>query len=180
MSANSGKIASISVPLEINPMWVTAYRKYFRLWVRLAKTIRISEDDAKDIVHGVISSLLSDSTKSFQSLDHIRNYVARSVLNRAIQSKRRGERKTPWMEHIELRFPVVLEETVDDDYLTHALKSAIQRLPRRDFDVIKLRYYAGYTFDEISRILGTPISTLKSREEAALQRLERWLRKKGL
>jgi len=84
------------------------------------------------------------------------------------------------MEHIEVRFPVVLEETVDDDYLTHALKSAIQRLPRRDFDVIKLRYYAGYTFDEISRILGTPISTLKSREEAALQRLERWLRKKGL
>ena len=75
---------------------------------------------------------------------------------------------------------MVLEETIDDDYQTRALKSAIQRLPRRDFDVIKLRYYAGYTFDEISSILGTPISTLKSREEAALQKLGKCLRKKGL
>jgi RNA polymerase sigma factor (sigma-70 family) len=180
MSTGSGKIANSSVSLEMNPLWVAAYRKYFRVWVRLARTTRLSDDDAKDIVHGIVCSLLTDRSKSFESVDHIRNYVARSVLNRAYQLRHREDRRTPWTENIELRFPVMVEETLDDEYFTESLMSGVLNLSRRDADVIKMRFYGGYSYEEMSKILGAPISTLKSREEAGLRRLRKWLRKKGL
>jgi len=163
----------------VDSTWVCAYRKYFRFWVKLAKTIHISEDDAEDIVHGVVSGILQDPKKSFESIDHIRNYVAKAVLNRAIQAKHRGEKRVAWTENTEIRFCVDVDDTSDDRYFTQSLKEAILRLPRRDFDVVKLRYYAGYTFEEMSQLLRSPISTLKSREEAALKRIRKCLRKKG-
>ncbi len=164
----------------MTPMWVSAYRQYFRIWVRLAKTTRLSEDDAKDIVHGIVCSLLADQSKKFESINHIRNYVARSVLNRSIQMRNQAERRTPWTEVVEQRFPVTVAESLDDEYFTDSLISGVLSLPRRDADVIKTRYYGGYSYDEMSRILNAPVSTLKSREEAALRRLRKWLRKKGL
>jgi len=164
-----------------NEVWGLAYQKYLRFWINLAKTLKVSDDEAKDIVHGVIYTILSGSTKRFESYEHIRNYVAKSILNRAIQSKQRKERRTSWSEATELQFPVSPEAFAGDEELRmQAFREAIQQLSGRDFEIIKLRFYSGNTFQEISQMLNAPISTLKSREEAALKRIRKWLRKKGI
>ena len=164
-----------------NEVWALAYQKYLRFWTNLAKTTNVTDDEAKDIVHGVISTILTGCTKQFQSYDHIRNYVAKSIINRAIQLRQRNERKTSWSEIIELQFPVDPADPSDEEALRmQGYRQAIAHLSDRDFEIIKLRFYSGYTFQEISQMLNSPISTLKSREEAALRKIRRWLRKKGL
>jgi len=57
------------------------------------------------------------------------------------------------------------------------LKIVLRKLRRKDFEIIKLRFYSGLTFSEISELLGRPISTLKSREDSALRKIRKELRK---
>ena len=162
-------------------IWVTAYRKYLRLWINLAKTINISEEEAQDVVHGVIASILSDPAKRFESTEHIRNYIAKSVLNRAIQAKQLNGRRTSFTETIELQFAALRDDVDRADIAANAvLREAIRRLSRNHFEIIKLRFYSGLTFIEISGWLNVPISTLKSREDAAIRNIRKWLRKKGV
>jgi RNA polymerase sigma factor (sigma-70 family) len=49
----------------------------------------------------------------------------------------------------------------------------------RDYEIVKLRYFTGLTFQEIADYLGLALSTVKSREESALKRIRRALRKYG-
>jgi len=168
-------------PPTLPPNWVDAYKKYVRFWINLARTVRVSDEEAKDIVHGVIASSLANAGKEFQSMEHIRNYVAKGVLNRALQVKHRAGRQAPLTEHLEAGFPVMPDESASDaSSIRQALREGIERLPRNDFEIVKLRFYCGLTFSEISQMLNMPVSTLKSREEAALKRIRKWLRKKGM
>jgi RNA polymerase sigma factor (sigma-70 family) len=159
---------------------ILGYRKYFNLWVNLAKSITRSEDDARDVVHNVISGILNDPAREFESIAHVRNYVARAVINRAIQGKQRNEKSVEFTEDLESRMskvPETLEEHQEEEMTM--LKGGIRGLPRNDFEIIKLRFYAGLTFLEISELLNIPVSTLKSRETAALKRMRKWIRKNG-
>lgn len=160
---------------------IQGYRKYFRLWVNIARGVARSEDEAKDVVHNVISGILGDPSKKFESLAHVRNYVARAVINRAIQGRQRNDKSVELTEEHEIRLvnePEALDGMrVKEEIL--ALKGGISHLPKNDFEIIKLRFYAGLTFPEISALLNVPVSTLQSREEAALRRIRKWVRKKG-
>jgi RNA polymerase sigma factor (sigma-70 family) len=181
MNASSNKDESVPT-ISISPLnWADAYRKYIRFWINLASTSGITRDDAKDIVHSVVSSAMMNATCSFQSLEHIRNYVAKGVINRSIQAKQRADRHSPITEAVELKFAILIDEiSVDIHRQREVLKQAIRTLPQRDFEILKLRFYSGLTFGEISTLLHLPVSTLKSREEAALKKLRRLLWKMGV
>jgi len=148
--------------------------------VKLAQSAHLCGEDADDIVQSVVSSLLTNSAVHFESLDHLRNYVARSVLNRLMQLKKKANMQVVWTEAIEARLSSSSDcskELPDSELLVY--REAIRRLSPKDFEIIKLRFYAGLTFSEISELLKIPVSTLKSREAAALHRLREWIRKQG-
>jgi RNA polymerase sigma factor (sigma-70 family) len=115
----------------------------------------------------------------FESLEHVRNYVARAVLNRAIQARQRSIRATELNED---SFPdsdtIKQFEMIERMEEQSALRSVIGNLSKQDFEIIKLRFYSGLTFIEISRMLSIPVSTLKSREDAAIRRIRERIRKK--
>ena len=181
MTASSNKDESVPNLSASPPSWVDAYRKYFRFWINLASTSGITREDAKDIVQSVVSSAMTNANCDFQSLEHIRNYVAKGVVNRAIQAKQRADRHSPITEATEVKFAVSVDETsVDILRQRELLKEGIRTLPYRDFEILKLRFYSGFTFGEISALLNLPVSTLKSREEAALKKIRRLFRKKGV
>lgn len=160
--------------------WVDAYGRYFRLWVNLARTSQASEDDAKDIVHGVIASILNEPKRQFVSIEHLRNYVARAVLNRVIQHRQLLNRRYSFSDLPEILTSVVAEPIPDvPRQETKALKDVFRKLRKKDYEIIKLRFYSGLTFAEISELVGRPISTLKSREDSALRKIRKALRKKG-
>ncbi len=165
-------------PIADEPLWVEAYRRYLRFWTNLARTTLITKEEAEDIVHGVVSSLLLKKTKQFESVEHIRNYVAKSVVNRAIQLRQRGGKHIELPDSVDPASLELLRSGGGDRVSSEILRSIIQQLPPRDFEIIKLRFYSGFTFKEIGELLNLPISTLKSREDAALKRIRKQIRKK--
>ncbi len=157
-----------------------AYRRYIRFWINLAKTVQISEDEAKDVVHTVLYCTFRNESREFQSLDHVRNYVAKGVLNRAIQWKKKRDRSSPWDDQAETRFAVSIDlSKTENADMGLAFRECLKRLPKRDYEVVKHRFYSGLRFAEISDLLGVPISTLKSREDAGIKKMRKWLRKMG-
>jgi len=166
---------------NLSPDWVEAYRKYLRFWTNLARSTSLTEDDARDVVHTVITATLAQVGRRFDSIEHIRNYVAKGVLNRSIQARQRGDRITRMTEHLEMSLAIEpQEEDRDAQVLRAVLREAIRRLPPKDFEILKLRFYAGLTFQEISQMLNKPVSTLKSREESAMKKVRAWFRKNGV
>ena len=67
----------------------------------------------------------------------------------------------------------------DAELLQGSFRRGLLRLSDDDFQLIKLRFFTGLTFAELSTLLGKPISTLKSRELSALRKLRTWMRDDG-
>lgn len=161
-------------------LWAAAYKKYYRLWVNLALTVHFDIAEAEDVVHGVIQSAMTREGDPFASLEHIRNYVAKSVLNRAGQNRQRENRTIRWDDKAEILSQVgPSSEDLEDREQVRILREVLVGLNSRDFEIVKLRYFTGLTFQEIAGYLGLALSTVKSREESALKRIRRALRKNG-
>jgi RNA polymerase sigma factor (sigma-70 family) len=160
---------------------VAAYERYHAFWINLARSARISTQDAEDILHGVMGSILTRRDVHFESLIHVRNYVARSVLNRAGQAHQRSQRVCEFDESVGTDTPGPLDVAgMERKEERDALVSVLQSLSQQDYQIVKLRFFSGLTFIEISEMLGAPVSTLKSREDAALKRIRKHFAERGL
>jgi RNA polymerase sigma factor (sigma-70 family) len=169
-----------STDLVWSALWKTAYQRYFRLWMNLARSAEISDDDAKDVVQNVVAGIIAEPSRHFESLEHARNYVAKSVLNRVKAHKARGSRRCAWEDDVERRFAVNQADYEGDDRVRRdALRRAIRRLPRRDFNILKMRFYSGFTLAQTGQLLSMPISTVASREAVILRKIRMKLRKNG-
>lgn len=168
--------------------WDQAYHRYVKFWIHLARSRSLSEAEARDVVHSIVASLIADPARRFESMEHARNYVARAIINRSIQSKTRMDRIETGALGIDSIAEVIKESEEPGDSssvlirkeMSAALRAALRNLPHASFQILKLRFYSGLSFQEISDLLGLPISTLKSREDAALKRIRKSLRKSGV
>ena len=166
--------------LAARAMWTTAYRKYFGLWTNLARSSGLSEDESKDVVQSIIAGILCEPKKEFESIDHVRNYVAKSVFNRVKVVKARNGRKTPWQEDTEIRFAIPPDDSSGDEAkLRESLCRAVCGLSRKDFHILKMRFFSGFTLAQVGEFLEMPISTVKSREDAILRKIRKKLHRSG-
>lgn len=164
----------------VKAMWTVAYRKYFGLWTNLAKTSGLSDDESKDVVQSIITGILCEPKREFESLDHVRNYVAKSVFNRVKVVRARNSKKTAWYEDTEIRFAIIPDEYSGDEVkLRESLCAAVNSLSRKDFNILKMRFFSGFTLAQVGEFLGMPISTVKSREDAILKKIRKKLRHAG-
>jgi RNA polymerase sigma factor (sigma-70 family) len=157
-----------------------AYSKYIRLWMNIARSADVPEEDAEDVVHSILAGILSDGKREFASLEHARNYVAKSVLNRVREIKAKGNKRLPWDDVPEERLSIKAEDGgMDERGRREALRRVMVLLPRRDFNIIKLRFFAGLTLAEVSELLKIPMSTISSREGVILERIRESMKKLG-
>lgn len=167
-------------PPDVKAMWAAAYRKYFGLWTNLAKTSGLSEDESKDVVQSIIAGILCEPKREFESLDHVRNYVAKSVFNRVKVVRARNAKKSAWHDDNEIRFAIAPDEYSGDGVrLRQSLCSAVESLTKKDFTILKMRFFSGFTLAQVGEFLDMPISTVKSREDAILRRIRKKLRRSG-
>jgi len=161
-------------------LWKNAYQRYSRLWINLARSADISDDEAKDLVHNVIASILEAPSRQISSMEHARNYVAKSVLNRVKGLRFRRSKRFGWEDEMEKRFAVHQDDcTSDDRKKREVLRHAVSKLTNKDFHILKLRFYSGFTLAQSGEILGMPISTIASREAVILRRMRLELHKNG-
>ena len=103
--------------------------------------------------------------------EYFRTWLTKIVINTAQDTLRARQRTAPLEEELDLPAPEGLppEERMD-------LHGAIARLPEKYQDVIKLKYFDGYTIREISEATGMPQGTVSVYLRRAVKELQTLLK----
>jgi RNA polymerase sigma factor (sigma-70 family) len=132
--------------------------------VRITRDRAMAEDVVQDAFVQVFSRIRTPTGD-----DTVRPYMRRAVINAAL-SRLRSERRRrsrevraagPWGE---------IDPDADDE-----LWELVQRLPRRQFAVIALRYWLDQTEAETARLLRCRVGTVKSLAARAVATLRKEL-----
>jgi len=156
------------------------YNRYNQPVFRLALRILKSEDEAADLTHNVFLRLwrtlgydpargqllayLMMMTRS-QALNRIR-----TVKNQRKLSERWGRGSQPLTEGASMLESISLDET------SGQVRSALKQLPPAQREVLEMAYYDGLSQSEITKQLGIPLGTVKSRSRQGLLKLRKLLK----
>ena len=98
-----------------------------------------------------------------RSVPYVDGWVLRAVANLAI-------------DHLRRRPPAVAEpgtaDPIDNVTLRLALNEAMARLPRRQREVLALRYFSDLSEVDIARAMGVSVGSVKSHHRRALDNLQ--------
>jgi RNA polymerase sigma-70 factor, ECF subfamily len=108
-----------------------------------------------------------------ESADHVTFWLRRVTAHRCIDHRRQHRLRLLSLDTIA---EPAHEPTSDDPLLTRRLHALIGALPPRARMAIVLRYQEDLTPDEIARVLGRPVATVKSQLQRALKTLRKKLR----
>lgn len=139
--------------------------------VRFA-TIRIgSKADAEDVVHDAVRRFLETDISKIKQ-ESIRMYLFRIVYNLCKDFYLTGQ-SVRSLTDIDNEIP----DTSNDDDLDleeiERLRSLLENLPQREAEVVRMNVMDELSFVEISQILSTPASTVKSRFKSGMDKLRK-------
>lgn len=132
-----------------------------RFLARLAE----SPDQVADLLQETFLRLHRAGARYHEN-GHFSAWLHQIALNVARDAARRRRPSAPLPSEVAAESAAVGEIDMAD-----CLQHAVAELPQELREVLALRHDRGMSFEEISRMLGVPASTLKSRFTAALKRL---------
>lgn len=139
--------------------------------VRLATSQLRDEHEAEDVVQETLGTIWRRGPQGISNLDA---YAARAVWVNAGRQKRRAKDLLPLDGEI-LRTAgfdePVARLALDDAIMLKDIEAAIDALPEKEQAVVRLHFYAGLTFREISEALKVSMNTAASRCRYAMQEL---------
>lgn len=139
--------------------------------VRFA-TIRVgSKADAEDLVHEAVKRLL-EANISYIKRDSIRMYLFRIVYNLCKDFYLDG-RNIRQLTEVDDEIPDTFKEDDLDLEEIERLNCLLENLPEREAEVVRMNVMDELSFVEISQILSTPASTVKSRFKAGMDKLRK-------
>jgi len=105
-------------------------------------------------------------------------WLYRIALNLARDSARRA-RRAPAPLPLEVPANSAVDDSWEQRELAQTISQALAELPEPHREVLVLRHYEGLNFEQMSRVLGVPASTLKSRFAVAIGRMRARLSELG-
>ena len=138
---------------------------YSPMLLRAAMTRVSTPADAEDAVQDVFVRLLTKAPR-FRDGEHEKAWLLRTTLNRASDLRRGRRDDAPLDEAL----------TVSAEDNDGSLLSAVRALPEAYSAVIHLYYYAGYSIQEIARLLALPSPTVGTRLARGRKRLRELLK----
>lgn len=141
---------------------------------RMAYLYTHQEADALDVVQESILKAYK-SRKTLRDPEYFRTWLTRILINTAQDLLRRRREELPLEEGVQLPAPEGLspEERMD-------LYRALDQLPEKYRDVVKLKYFDGCTIREISDATGMPQGTVSVYLRRAVSRLRDQLKEESL
>lgn len=136
---------------------------------RVAYCYMRDENDAMDCVCNAIVKAFINSRR-LKEPRFFKTWFIRIVINECKIMLRKKERvlnlsDTLYAENYETEQAEIMD-----------LKRLLDRLPKEDRTLIYMKFYLGYTLDEISEIVNKPLGTVKTRIYGNLKKLEKELR----
>ena len=136
---------------------------------RLAYSYMMNEQDALDMVSEAI-------VRAYEGFGNLRNrqglktWFYRILVNKCLDGLRRRKRETPETDDVFVNVPF---EEKGYDSTGRILYQAVSNLPDKLKNVMILKYYEEFTFEEIAGITGLNISTVKSRVYLGIEMLRK-------
>ena len=139
--------------------------------VRFA-SIRVgSKSDAEDVVYEAIRRILETDLSKIRQ-DSIKMYLFRIVYNLCKDFFLTRENVRPLSE-IDDEIPDSSKENVLDLEEIDRLNSILDNLPDKEAEIVRMSVIDELTFVEISQILSTPASTVKTRYKTGIEKLKK-------
>lgn len=141
---------------------------------RMAFLYTRQEEDALDAVQESILKAYQ-SIKKLREAEYFRTWITRIVINTArdICRKRRPEEALENAEILPAPEGLSPEDRMD-------LYAALERLPERYRDMVKLKYFDGLTTREIAQQLGVSEGTVSSSLSRAIQRMRKEMKEEAV
>lgn len=144
-------------------------RTVYSIALRITRDTGVAEEVAQDVFLE-----LHRSADKLESADHLRFWLRRVAVHRATDALRRRSRRPEsgaelWAD--ELHSPGRTGGVGLEDGVAHRLETAVGSLPEAMRVAVVLRYSEEMTPDEISRMLGQPLATVKSNLQRGLKML---------
>lgn len=139
--------------------------------VRFA-TIRIgSKTYAEDVVHEAVKRILEADISKIKQ-DSIRMYLFRIVYN-LCKDFYLSDRNIRPLSEADNEIPDTSNEDELDMEEIERLNGLLEKLPEREAEVVRMNVMDELSFVEISQILSTPASTVKSRFKSGMDKLRK-------
>ncbi len=139
--------------------WAYVWRNAYRLLGQ--------REDANDCAQEAFAAAFAN-LEGFEHRSSFRTWVTRIAINRALNVMRAEKaRSASWLE--------ALPADAEIDLTASQLLEAIDRLPPDRRSVLVLRYWLGYSIEEISESIGIPTGTVNSRLARALRAVRSYL-----
>ncbi|MGE3842506.1 MAG: RNA polymerase sigma factor [Vicinamibacterales bacterium] len=144
--------------------WIgRVYDQYAAVLYRYAVMLLGSSDGASDAVHEVFLALLQRRNKR---IDELSAYLRVAVRNRCYSQLRNGRRSVdndrPLLEPV---------STETDPSLRLVFEAELRLLPPEQREVLHLKVFEGWTFQEIATLSGESLGTVTSRYRYAVDKL---------
>ena len=132
---------------------------------RMAYLYTKNQPDALDIVQEVAYRAFKN-WKSLKELSYFKTWIIKITINASIDFLRK-QKKVVELNFNDERVTPHKEET----YTSLFLKELMNGLDEEEKKFIYLKYYQDYTFQEISEIVDSPVSTVKSKIYRTLEKI---------
>jgi len=145
-----------------DPTFDEAFDDLFAVAERVARRVA-GPSEAQDVAAEVMGRTLARWSR-VELLPYRRAWVARVAFNEALDAHRRSQRRSRAAPS-----PQSSRDLADDLALRVALNEALSKLPKRQREVVALRYLADLTEADTASVLGVTVGTVKQHGRRALQ-----------
>jgi len=167
----------------------TAFKQIVETWQDMVYNTAIgilqNEEDAEDVAQEVFVQVF-ESIKSFKAEAKLSTWIYRITVSKALDHLRRKKRKKRFA-YIQSLFgannEMIFEKpdfhhpgvTLDNKERSAVLFKAIDRLPENQKIAFSLHKLEGLSYQEISEVMKTSVSSIESLMHRAKNNLKKWL-----
>ena len=164
------EVVAIEAGTDLEQLYQDSYHMLLRLAVLLTGDRGAAEDAVQDAFVGFWRRL--DALDNPQAA---RGYLRTAVVNNSRSVLRRRRTANKHLRELRQPDPPGADHSLLADARDEELRTAVEQLPRRQREVVVLRYWSELSLAEVAQTLGVSVGTVKSSASRALDRLEKSL-----
>lgn len=145
------------------------------------RRIVVSHDDAEDVMQDTAIRIL-DNIGSYKGDSSLLTWTYRIATNEALMLLRRRCSIFQSIDSLgdSLAEKVACEADVDADEATVLFQQAVAKLPTQQRLTFNMRYYDDLPYEQIAKITGKNINTLKTNYHFAVERVKKYIKENSI
>lgn len=145
------------------------------------RRIVVGHDDAEDVLQETCVKIL-DGIGTYKGIGPLMTWLYRIATNEALQHLRRQTRTFQSIDSLgdELTAKLQAEASIDSDKLELLFQQALLTLPVQQRVAFNMRYYDELSYEDVARITGKSVASLKTNYHYATQRVKDYIKEHAI